>query len=141
MSGFGYALTAALVTALQADATVSSLVGANVFDVAPTTTQAPYVYIGPVTGQRLENGAYQMWLARARVYCVSTSFGRDNAWAIIDAISRALDLQTLALDANFIMNEALRDEQSGDVVQPNDPKMTFVDFTCAITRATPLPRI
>ena len=140
MSSYGGALADALVAALLANGPVAALVGVQVFDETPSdgTIQPPFIFIGPIGSQRQPDVAFHVWSARVRIYCVSAEFGRDQVWSMADAVSLALDEQKLTLASGFVMNWNLQEDASGDVVEPQKPKMTFVDFTCGVSRTSPV---
>jgi hypothetical protein len=144
MTSYAGALVDALRDALKADSGVAVLVGAKVYDEVPGDKRgmpddatAPWVFIGPISGDRFEDVGYRAWNVRARIYAASTGFGRKEAWDVINAVDAALDGATLDLADGFSMQSQLRAAGSGDVVDPLTPKSAFQDFTCVIYRDEP----
>lgn len=144
MSSFAGTLVIALREALKANAGVSAIVGAKVFDIVPGDKRGmpddaicPWVYIGPISAKRWEDECYRAFDTRMRIYCASTDFDRTPVWALADAVDAALDQKVLSLDANFVMASALRAVECGDVIDPLAPRLVFCDFTCTIYRAQP----
>lgn len=130
------ALLDAVTAALLATAGVTGLVGQKVFDQVPDDKQAPrppYLYVGPINRTRVtevcDGGA---WALRARLYAVSTGFGRKQAWEMADAVARALDGQELDLPDPFTAVDPVRVTQAGDVLTPASPKAIFVDIAVTI---------
>ncbi|GEP12256.1 DUF3168 domain-containing protein [Methylobacterium gnaphalii] len=135
------ALLDAVKTLLQADAGFSALAGKKIYDEIPAAKSAgdnpPYAYFGPMRRSRVESGCGEFWTVQARIYAVSTSFGRRQGWALIDAIATALNLQEVVLAAPFVQQQPFIVTQGGDVVDPLAARQVFVDVTTTIGRSDP----
>ncbi len=144
MSSFAGELVFALRAALKADAGVTAIVGAKVYDVVPGDKRGmpddalcPWIYIGPISAPRNEDFCFRAWSPRVRIYCATTDFDRQSVWALADAVDAALDQRELTLANGFAMASALRAVESGDVIDPMSPRIVFCDFTCVIYRDAP----
>lgn len=129
------ALINAIRTALKADASVTALVGTNVFDQVGSQTP-PYIYVGPAGRSRVPNDCFQIWTQRLRLYVIYTTWNRTEVWEAAEALIQALDLRQFDLAAPFVQQEPIKITQAGDVIDPNAPKSVFVDLTATIARAT-----
>lgn len=139
------ALKIALVEALKADAAVSAIVGAKVYDEVPrdqrgdpSDTAAPFIYLGPLGWRRLELGLGPGYDVALRLYAVSTYFGREQVWALHEAMRAALDLKALALAGGHLMTP-FRAMAGGDVISPLAPKECFLDLRTELSDANPYP--
>ncbi len=133
------ALQAAWIARLKANDAVRALVGNRVFDEVPgdkDRPKPPYIYPGPVSRRRYEGGGcVDARTVTFRIFVVSTEFGRYEAWAVIDAISAALNNRELAVAAPWsTAGDTVKAIQDGDVVQPLDPKSAFADFSVTLIR-------
>jgi hypothetical protein len=130
----------ALIAVLKADAGVEAVVADRIFDEVPederglSLAQPPYLYVGPVNTTRVELGAWpaSAWRVRARLYAVSTAFGRLEAWSAAHAARKALEGVELTLDDPFAAQEPVTATQAGDVTEPLNPKAVFVDLSTTI---------
>lgn len=137
------ALLKAITERLVDDAGVAALVAGRVFDAVPNDrkagSQPPYIYVGPMNRQRVPLDCAAVWQVRARVYVVTTTFGRAEGWEVIEAVVQALDgreAPDLALPAPFTFQNRLDVVQAGDVVDPLAPKSMFLDLTTIIARTS-----
>jgi hypothetical protein len=135
------ALQAAIVALLAADERLTALIGPDkVFDEIPeddrgnATAEPPYVYFGPIGSGRVETGGFPASAVTARLYGVSTAFGRVEAWDIVEAMHLALEGQEPELAAPFEIAAPLRFARDGDVIDPANPKAAFIDFTSTVVR-------
>ena len=133
------ALLKAVVATLKGAAGVSALVGARVYDDVPddrgnAERAAPYVYVGPINRSRIETGCDAQWNMRLRVYAISVAFGRLQAWDVANAASEALEGQLLTLDQPFHCGDIVRVVQAGDVIEPSNPKATFIDIATIVAK-------
>ncbi|RVU17499.1 DUF3168 domain-containing protein [Methylobacterium oryzihabitans] len=136
------ALLRVVTDALVADPAVAALVGDKVFDEIPNDRRGgapPYVYVGPINRQRLYLECGTAWTVRVRIYAVTTAFGREQGWEVIEAVVQALDgRDDLTLPAPFSLQNRLDVTQAGDVVDPLAPKAMFLDLTTIVARDTPM---
>lgn len=135
----------ATIEALKADANVSAIVGAKVYDEVPrdhrgepSDVGAPFVYLGPLGWRRLELGCNPGYDIALRIYAVSTKFGREQVWELHEAMRAALDLKALALSGGHVMTP-FRAMAGGDVISPLAPKECFLDLRTQLSDATPYP--
>ena len=128
------ALTDALVAVLRADAGIASLVGGNVYDRVPPNTVPPWIYLGPAGTRRMANDCYRAWEITARIFCVTTDFGRDLAWAIAEAVDVALDNTMPELAPGYTLGAHLVMAASGDIVDPTKPQSIFTDVVAIVYR-------
>lgn len=126
-----------VVAALQDDPAVEALVARRIFDETPGMTVAPYIYIGEINRQRVEIGCGKVATLRMRIYVVSTDAGREEAWQVEEAIWQALDGHQVEPSEGqpWIMQGQIDALQSGDVVEPLNPKSTVVEVTATFARA------
>ena len=128
------ALINAVRARLKADSAVTALVGSSTFDQVPDQTAPPYIYIGPAGRVRIPIDCGQVWTVNLRIYAISSGYGRDEDWEIVEAIVQSLDLQDLDLAAPFTMQQAIQINRAGDVIDPSAPKSVFVDIQTTIGR-------
>jgi hypothetical protein len=132
------ALLKAAVAALKDAAGVTDLVAERVYDDVPDERSGeqtpPYIYIGPINRSRIETGCDPQWTMRMRVYAVSTAFGRLEAWDVANAVAEALEGKVLTLDQPFHCGDIVRAVQAGDVIDPSNPKATFVDISTIVAK-------
>ncbi len=139
------ALRDVLIALLKADPAVAAFVGDRIDDEVPSDAQGrtarglpAYIYLGPMSRQRIRQDCAQIWTMRARLYAISDEWGRSQAWDIVEAVVQALDDKGEAdfvLPAPFVISENLHVTQAGDVVDPLAPKSVFVDLTTTIIRS------
>lgn len=129
------ALVVAIVARLRADANLRSLVAgsdgeAKVFDQVDADTAFPYVYVGPLSLTRDpdEGHCSPVRAARVRIFSVSQAFGRMQAAEIGQAVEDCLTDAMLSVDPPYVATRRLVFVQSGDVIEPDDPKAVFADF-------------
>lgn len=146
-TGPANALKAAVIDFLKAAPAVKALVGVKVFDEVPRDArgdpqdaQAPYIYLGPCGLRRMNRyEAAQDWTYALRLYCVSTSFNRDEAWAIAEAALAAFNplatLPATLAPQDWSMTEN-RVVTMGDVIAPTAPKEVFLDLAGDIVSQT-----
>jgi hypothetical protein len=135
----------AVVEALKVDAGVASIVGGKIYDEVPrdhrgepTDANAPFVYLGPLGWRRLELGCNPGYDVALRLYAVSTKFGREEVWALHEAMRLAFDLKTLTLAGGHLMTP-FRTMAGGDVIALPSPKECFLDLRTQLSDATPYP--
>lgn len=133
------AFAVALIAAAKADADgVTRLVKANVFDEIPADNARPtppYIYLGPASVTKVESDCANEWNVRQRLFAASTSFGRYGAWEIAQALVDLFDRNdTLLLTAPYRRNEIIRAFQGGDVIEPANPKLVFVDLSTSVLK-------
>lgn len=133
------ALQSAVIAKLKAADPVKALVAARIFDEAPSDKAKPappYIYLGPVNRQRIEAGSCSsIFRATFRLFAVSTEFGRREAWAVIDAVTEALDSQEISLPLPYAtIGDLVKLVSDGDVIEPLNPKATFADYTVTLTK-------
>lgn len=131
------AFKVALLEALKADSSVAAIVAGRVFDVPPRDARnlpsdvadgAAYCYLGPLNAVREAEDCGDRWRVTARIYAVSFQLGRDEAWSLNSAIEAALENVQLSMSTGG-HSPGLWPVQSGDVVDPIMPVMTYVDVT------------
>ncbi len=129
----------ALIDYLLAQSAVAAIVGERIYDEAPQDAPGdpadadyPYVYLGPIGAQRIENVSDPEWMIRIRVYVASNAFGRNEAWALLAALYTALEGATLTLPSGMFMSPPIWILQGGDVIDPINPKMAFLDLTTIV---------
>lgn len=131
---------------LRASEAFKALAGNRIFDEVPTQKPGgqlivtPYAYLGPMRHTRLEIGCGRAWTVQARLFAVSTSNGRAEAWSVVDAMTEALDgLEAFdpPLAAPFAMQKMIEVTQAGDVIDPLQAKSVFLDLTTIIARPGP----
>jgi hypothetical protein len=139
------ALKIATIEALKDDPGVAAIVGAKIYDEVPrdargdaSDASAPFVYLGPLGWRRLELGCNPGFEIAMRLYAVSTGFGREQVWALHEAMRAALDLKTLALSGGHVMT-VFRTVAGGDVISPLSPKECFLDLKTELSDASPYP--
>lgn len=139
------ALKIATVEALKADAAVAAIVGAKIYDEVPrdnrgdpSDASAPFIYLGPLGWRRLELGCNPGYEVALRLYAVSTHFGREQVWALHEAMRAALDLKALTLAGGHLMTP-FRAMAGGDVISPLSPKECFLDLRAELSDAAPYP--
>lgn len=135
------ALMGALTAILKADAAVTAVAGKRIYDEVPAGRSAqdkpPYIYVGPMRRQRVALDCAQIWTVQARIYVVSTEFGRRESWNLVEAVVQALDRKeapAVAIPAPFSLQQPLQIVQAGDVVDPLAPKSVFLDLSTTIAR-------
>lgn len=138
------ALRDAIQAALKAAPEFTAIAtGKRIYDEIPSGAgkpAAPYAYIGPMRQQQLPNECGQFWTVQARLYAVSTGFGRDTGWNLIDVMTQALHLReqdTMPLAAPFRLQKPIEVTQAGDVIDPLAAKSVFLDLTTIISRSSP----
>lgn len=137
------ALLDAVLDRLKADAGIAALVGAKVFDEVPADDRPgseaapPYIYVGPLVSQPDNPACGDSWRMTMRLYAVADEFGRRDAWAIMAAMRAALHTAQpggetpLVLAAPFTV-AVQTFGPSGDVVEPEALKVTFIDLAVTI---------
>lgn len=144
------ALRDAIRAVLTADAGFTALAGKRIYDEVPvgsgkatpqpTDVVPPYAYVGPMRRTNAETGCAESWTIQARLFVVSTAYGRDQAWRLADAMMRALhgcEQSDLPLAEPFSLRTPLVVGQAGDVIDPLQAKSVFIDLSTSISR--PLP--
>ncbi len=139
------ALRDVLIALLKADPAVAAFVGDRIDDEVPSDAQGrtarglpAYIYLGPMSRQRIRQDCAQIWTMRARLYAISDEWGRSQAWDIVEAVVQALDDKgehDFVLPAPFVISENLHVTQAGDVVDPLAPRSVFVDLITTIIRS------
>lgn len=124
----------AAISALKADPAVSSIVGSRVFDVPPGPREAlPYVYLGPARFTYAnEFGCAAAWRIQFRLYTVSDSQNRMQAWDAAFAVARALHRKSFPAPAGWAFPRKWEAAQGGDIIDPLKLKECFVDVTAMI---------
>ena len=131
------ALQTAIVALLEASSSLTSLLGSTkIFDQVPADADRPtppYVYLGPVNTQRLELGECgEGQTIRARIFAVSTDFGRLEAWEVAHQVRLALNGAVPTLAGDFQISDAIIVTQAGDVIEPENPKSVFIDVAATV---------
>jgi hypothetical protein len=102
----GLALQGAIVAALGADAAVSNLVGARLYDLAPDDVAFPFVALGEIQvvddGTACFEDAAEIYVT---VHVWSRAVGRPEAHRIAGAVRNALHLTDLDLGADLDLVE------------------------------------
>lgn len=123
---------------LRADMALALLLGdgERIFDIPPRpgpdalAASCPYVYVGAVGGQsEQQHGAALRFNARLRLYCVADEGDRERAHEIAQAVCLALQNTALPMAEGHAM-ELMWIENVGDVVDPLEAQMVFVDLRC-----------
>jgi len=128
----------ALINLLQADAAVVALASNRIYDEAPEDQRgvadvaSPYAYLGPIHATRLESDGVPGWTLRLRLYAASTSFGRSEAWSLMDAICAAIDGKILILPAPYVHAQQSYVASGGDVIDALNPKLVYVDLSAIV---------
>lgn len=128
------ALLDAVTAALKADQSVTAVVNGAVLDEVPadrSPVKPPYVYVGPINSTPIDACA-TAWRLRMRLYAVSTAFGRRQAWDLAYAVRHALDGLELNLAAPLEAVDPIGVIQSGDVINPANPKTAFLDIEVTV---------
>lgn len=133
---------------LRADAGFTAIADNRIYDDVPTASAnsrgpgatAPYAYIGPMRRQRLDIGCGLAWTVQVRIFAVSTTSGRTEAWSLVDAMTAALDgleAFTPPLADPFRLQKMIEVTQAGDVIDPLQAKSVFLDLTTIIAGPGP----
>lgn len=99
---------AAIVAALKADAGVTALVGARVYDRAPDDVAFPYVSLGPESAQPFEAQLLDGWDMSLQIDTWSRKTGRVECRQIMAAIYAALHGAALAVSGHALVMVVLQ---------------------------------
>jgi hypothetical protein len=116
------------------------------FDDVPREVKPPYVAVGPAgfIPQRYSCGDGLSVVVRLRLYVYSVAAGREEAWNIAWAAMNGLDqfsrtkaaLPAMTLPAGWAFEAFPQVTQTGDVINPIDPKCVFFDLDMQIAPVT-----
>lgn len=99
------ALQSAIVAALNADATLVSLLGgAKTFEHAPPTTNYPWIAFEQLSARDFSASVYPGHEHRCSLICVSRQPGTKEALAIAERVVEILQDAALSLDGHRLIN-------------------------------------
>ena len=129
------ALQGAIIDLLRTAPALAELTAGRVYDEAPgdqDRPDPPYAYVAAVNKTRHELGCGAGWNVRMRFYVIGTDFGRVKLWKIIEIMTRLLDEFEPILDGPFRTHDRITVSQSGDVIEPTNPKSAFIDLVTIV---------
>jgi hypothetical protein len=137
MTGVPSVLFDAALDLLRKDAAVTAVVGDRIFDVAPPSAKLPYLYLGPGRVQAVRDWeCASAWRFTFRLYVVSETHGRMQAWDAVFAAIRALDRQKPTAPPGYHFPTEWDAAQGGDIIDPLKLKECFADVTAVVAEAT-----
>ena len=127
------AFRAAVEQALKADTGVVALIAQRVFSVVPpTTTITPWVYVGGVVATQERTACGSQWTVQLRICAAQTDFDPDVVWAVLAAVSDALDGKSLTMPDGTAQTLPIEIGSVGDIVDPQQPANAFLDLTAMV---------
>lgn len=93
----------AIVARLKADAAVTALIGARVYDSVPANATFPYVSIGPVDSVEADAECITGLEVAQQIDCWSRANGFPEVKKIVDAVRAALHRYDLPLGTNALV--------------------------------------
>lgn len=91
-----------VIVALRASAAVSALVGARVYDLAPSSAVAPHISMGPATAIQADAECIEAQEITVQIDCWSEERGYAQVRRVADAVRRALRDAELPFQHNAI---------------------------------------
>jgi hypothetical protein len=98
------ALQQAVVTALAASAPLAAIVGTRIYDAPPRDAAFPYVSFGQLSVADWSTGTESGAEHQLTLDVWSREAGKRECYAILDAVTAALNDAALTLDGNALVN-------------------------------------